>query len=167
MATSRICSIPDCGKTSKSRGWCSAHHSRFLRHGDPLAGGTPTGEPWRYFQEVVLPYEGDECLSWPYSTVRRAGKDGKGYAYLSLTKAIWTSCQECCAKEPKGRHQRPNTKRLTVAVMVISPAALKGTSHGKRPKRTQKISCNTAPTSVAREAQTRNSLKQACGQFFH
>lgn len=31
----RICSVPDCTKTAHSRGWCSTHYSRWLRHGDP------------------------------------------------------------------------------------------------------------------------------------
>lgn len=31
----RICSIPDCGKPTHSRGWCSTHYSRWCRHGDP------------------------------------------------------------------------------------------------------------------------------------
>ncbi len=39
MATSRICSIDGCGKPVKARGWCKAHHLRFLRHGSPTAGG--------------------------------------------------------------------------------------------------------------------------------
>lgn len=39
MATSRICSIPDCGKPHHSHGYCAAHYSRFVRLGDALAGG--------------------------------------------------------------------------------------------------------------------------------
>ena len=42
MATSRLCSIPKCGKPSRRKGWCSAHHKRWWRHGDPLASGAPT-----------------------------------------------------------------------------------------------------------------------------
>lgn len=30
-----ICDIPDCSKPSRTRGLCSAHYSRLLRHGDP------------------------------------------------------------------------------------------------------------------------------------
>jgi hypothetical protein len=39
----RTCSIVEdgerCGKTARMRGWCSMHHQRFLRHGDPLIAG--------------------------------------------------------------------------------------------------------------------------------
>lgn len=30
------CSIEDCGKKVTARGWCSAHYTRWKRHGDPL-----------------------------------------------------------------------------------------------------------------------------------
>lgn len=32
------CSIKDCGDPVDSRGWCNRHYTRWLRHGDPLAG---------------------------------------------------------------------------------------------------------------------------------
>lgn len=35
------------------------------------------GEALRYFQDVVLPYEGDECLIWPYS------RNAQGYGFMS------------------------------------------------------------------------------------
>lgn len=83
MATKSLCSIPDCGKTAvNSRGWCVAHYHRWQRHGDPLGGGppaTPNGEAQRYFREVVLAYDGDECLAWPYGCDR-------GYAQMWNTR---------------------------------------------------------------------------------
>jgi hypothetical protein len=45
MASSRICSIPDCGKRHDSRGWCSAHVWRWKKYGDPL-GGPPPRNRW-------------------------------------------------------------------------------------------------------------------------
>lgn len=38
MATKSLCKIEGCGKPSYIRGWCAAHHTRWKRHGDPLAG---------------------------------------------------------------------------------------------------------------------------------
>lgn len=32
----RICSVPNCGKPSRSNGFCVAHHKRWYRYGDPL-----------------------------------------------------------------------------------------------------------------------------------
>lgn len=31
------CQVDGCEKTARSRGWCSAHYMRWVRHGDPLA----------------------------------------------------------------------------------------------------------------------------------
>lgn len=67
MANSRICSITDCGKKFYARGWCYAHYLRWRRHGDPLAGGTSNGAAKRFFENVVLSFRGDECLTWPFA----------------------------------------------------------------------------------------------------
>lgn len=76
MANSRICSVEGCGKTSHARGFCGAHYMRRKRYGDPLSGRTSKGEPERFFKEVVLPYDGDDCLIWPYAT------NGNGYGKM-------------------------------------------------------------------------------------
>lgn len=78
MANSRICSIPECGKPHKGHGYCPAHHYRFIRHGDPLGGRTPEGEPMRFIHEVAVHHTGEECLTWPF------GKDRDGYATISI-----------------------------------------------------------------------------------
>lgn len=68
MARSRKCSIPDCGKPDEKRGWCGMHYRRWSRHGDPLAlTRAAPGEPLRYLHEVVIPYDGTDCLPWPYA----------------------------------------------------------------------------------------------------
>lgn len=71
-----LCKLDGCGKPSFSLGWCSSHYGRNRTHGDPLAGKASDGEPLRYFLEVVLPYEGKNCLTWPY------GRDSNGYGGL-------------------------------------------------------------------------------------
>jgi hypothetical protein len=38
MATKRLCSIPDCDKPSRNRGFCQSHYHRLRRYGDPLGG---------------------------------------------------------------------------------------------------------------------------------
>lgn len=71
-----ICKVGGCGKTVRTRGWCSAHYWRWHRHGDPLGGKASRGEVRRFYQETVLTYEGDECLFWPYASA------GRGYACM-------------------------------------------------------------------------------------
>lgn len=78
MAAKALCSVPGCGKPLNSRGWCLAHYRRWQRHGDPLAGRTPEGDPERYYRDVVLTYRGDECLQWPYA------RNSKGYPMLNI-----------------------------------------------------------------------------------
>jgi len=67
------CSISECGRSAYRRGWCCLHYTRWLRHSDPLGGGRVRGEPETFLRQVVLQFQGDECLHWPYST------DDKGY----------------------------------------------------------------------------------------
>lgn len=33
------CSIPNCDRAVRSRGWCGRHYGRWRKHGDPLGGG--------------------------------------------------------------------------------------------------------------------------------
>lgn len=99
------CVIEGCGKpiSVKSRGWCEAHYSRWRRHGDPLGGGISNGEPQRYFNEVVLAYKGNDCLTWPY------GKDSHGYGAMKrngkhalVSRAV---CEEVHGAPPSPNHE--------------------------------------------------------------
>lgn len=76
MAIYRLCSVPDCNKPAKARGWCGAHWWRWRHHGDPLSGGTSNGQPLKYLRETVLEYTGDSCIKWPFST------DRTGYGFI-------------------------------------------------------------------------------------
>lgn len=103
MANLRICSIPDCDKIALRRSWCETHYRRWLAHGDPLKTvRTPNGEKARFYRDVVLSYEGDECLIWPYAT-------GNGYAYMrlngrsvSVTRSV---CEEIHGAAPTPNHE--------------------------------------------------------------
>lgn len=77
MATARLCSIEGCGKPHEGRGYCKGHLWRFHRHGDPIAGGLSPGDRLNFLLEVALPFAGDDCLKWPYSTTP------KGYGIVT------------------------------------------------------------------------------------
>ncbi len=72
------CSIVGCSSRTYSKGWCAKHYFRWKRHGDvnhePVAHHKPTLE---YLRQVVLPYQGDECLIWPYGKI-------SGYGAINL-----------------------------------------------------------------------------------
>jgi hypothetical protein len=72
VANSRICSVDGCDKPAHGRGWCKAHYLRWRRRGDPSAGRTAVGEPERFYREVVRPYDGKECLPWPFAQTKGA-----------------------------------------------------------------------------------------------
>lgn len=100
MATSRICSIPACGKPHHARGLCAGHAHRLRKYGDPLAGETAKGEA-RAFFERALAYEGDECLIWPF------WRNNKGYGEVKCDGAMEFAHRQIC-KEAHG--QPPNPK---------------------------------------------------------
>jgi hypothetical protein len=78
----RVCSIDGCLRRHEARGWCSKHYNRWLKHGNPNSGSTSTGEALAYFNDVVLTYDGDDCLIWPYATIK------SGYASLSKDNKV-------------------------------------------------------------------------------
>jgi hypothetical protein len=82
MTEFKACSVGGCHKNAHQhsngrKGLCVSHYKRLLRHGDPLGGGTPMGEPMRFIREIAVPYRGDECLIWPF------GKWSNGYGVLN------------------------------------------------------------------------------------
>jgi len=69
----RLCSVSVCSKRHYGHGYCRPHWKRYLRHGDPIHGHRPKGEALRYFHEVVLRYDGDDCLFWPFNRNKKSG----------------------------------------------------------------------------------------------
>jgi len=84
------CSVDGCTGKSLKRGMCNKHYLRWWKHGDALGGSTPWGEAQKFYNETVLPYEGDECLAWPYAKVNGYGQiriDGKIHLVTRLVCA--------------------------------------------------------------------------------
>lgn len=92
-----ICSIPDCGKPTKNRGWCSMHYSRWRNNGDPLVVKKFLDPDAAIIARTER--QGD-CIV--YTTSR----DHKGYAYLKVAgvlrkvhRYVW---ERDCGPIPKG-----------------------------------------------------------------
>ena len=85
MADKSICTIPECDKPACNiRGWCTAHYNRWYRHGDPLKRVVNRGDARQFLETVAIPYDGDECLLWPFAKTKGYGwikHQGKG-AYV-------------------------------------------------------------------------------------
>lgn len=106
MAEHRICSVPDCGKPLKARGFCSMHYERLRKHGDPLVVvGTPPGEPEKFLAETVIPFDNVDCLAWPYS------RNAKGYGTIKRNGRPKYIHRLVC----EARHGSPPTARHEVA----------------------------------------------------
>lgn len=101
--TNRICSVEGCGKQTRYRKYCNAHHARNRRHGDPLGGGAFYGEPMDHLNKTVLTYLGHECLVWPFAR----GRDGYGSVIVDglSTKVHRFVCQVENGRPPSPEHQ--------------------------------------------------------------
>lgn len=94
MADPRICSVTECGNNALARGWCAKHYYRWLRHGDPLGGrATFDGEPATFYRNVVLTYEGDDCLIWPF------GRSDNGYGVINGGRRSKVVSRRVCEDE--------------------------------------------------------------------
>ena len=75
-AVRRLCKFPGCDRRHEALGWCKSHYRRWRVYGDPAAGKTIWWVGLKFFNNVVLPYDGDDCLVWPFARSR------KGYATI-------------------------------------------------------------------------------------
>lgn len=74
----RVCSIEGCGHPVRCKHLCSIHYERLRTRGTLEL--SRKGAAWKYLKEVVLSYEGDDCLIWPFA------KFSNGYAQVSIGK---------------------------------------------------------------------------------
>lgn len=73
-----LCSVEGCSKVATKRLLCRAHYWRLREHGHPLAGRTELGAPRKFLDTVAIPYQGDDCLPWPF------GHNGLGYGVIQV-----------------------------------------------------------------------------------
>lgn len=108
MAKSRLCSIPGCGKPHRAKGMCNPHYE-IRRLQTKIGGAKPVyrGHVRQFYHDTVLPYEGDDCLIWPYNR----GK--KGYAVMMQDgKSLRISrvlCTEINGPPPTPKHHAAHT----------------------------------------------------------
>lgn len=71
-----ICSVTDCSNKAYGRGWCRKHHTRWLRHGDPLHVEVVGSPEVRFHAKVRKGWMGD-CWLW-------TGAVSSGYGTLYI-----------------------------------------------------------------------------------
>lgn len=96
-----ICSIEGCNKLIhvKSRGLCNAHYQRWRVHGNPTSGAPLRGGVQLYFRDVVLPYEGDDCLIWPFA------RNANGYGTIRGGIVSRFVCEHAHGPAPTEKHE--------------------------------------------------------------
>lgn len=104
MARISLCSIPDCGKSSCARKLCQKHYRRLMLTGDPLTSkSTIKGAPQRFYSDVLLTYQGNECVIWPFSKT----PGGYGQMHVDGVSVIVSRrlCEEVNGPPPTPKHQ--------------------------------------------------------------
>ncbi|SFV31327.1 HNH endonuclease [Devosia crocina] len=98
----KVCAVEGCGKGAIAKGLCSKHWQRQKKYGDPLHvpySTAPDRHASRFFKEVVLPYEGDECLLWPFAS------RPKGYGVLGEDAVHRLVCEREHGPPPSPTHE--------------------------------------------------------------
>ena len=75
MNATKLCSIENCDKPSRTRGWCEMHYRRWLKNGDPLIKRT-FDTPEESFSARTKWQDG--CLVWTGSLNK------KGYGHIRV-----------------------------------------------------------------------------------
>lgn len=101
------CSIDGCDGNSHctargAYGYCRPHYRRWKKHGDPLLGRTLNGDARKFFEEVVIPCQSDECLVWPYAKLRGYGRINTGGKPQPVHRV---ACVEVHGEPPTPRHE--------------------------------------------------------------
>lgn len=147
MDSKTHCSVEGCENYVRSSGLCSAHYRRLWRHGSATSGRVSPGSRQKWIKEH-LDYTGEECLMWPFSTVRGYGATSKNGKTTYINRLM---CEHRNGPPPSPLHQAAHNcgNRGCVNPSHIRWATRKENEsdkelHGTRPKgtgiRTSKLS---------------------------
>lgn len=97
------CSVAECDRAALVKGFCNKHYQRWIRHGDPLGGTTDRGEAHRFFTDVVLQHETDDCLIWPYVKASSGyGQLRSGGRMMIVSRMV---CEDIHGPAPTDKHE--------------------------------------------------------------
>lgn len=102
----RLCTVADCDRSIKAKDLCNTHYNRLISRGTaspdvPIR--TSPGSREEFIRGVVLNYEGDDCIIWPFSRNKRGygriSRDGKQH------NAHHIVCMEAHGEPPSPSHE--------------------------------------------------------------
>jgi hypothetical protein len=97
------CQVDGCKNHRRGSKFCSPHDHRYRRYGDPLGGGAYHGESDKYFFEVVLNHDIDQCLPWPFG---RSSGYGVWYPNGGNRRFVHRDvCEYRCGIPPSDKHE--------------------------------------------------------------
>lgn len=111
--SSRICSIPKCGRKHRGRGYCNKHLLKFQKYGNPLKRAKTKHQIIMLWLKSNSFYEGDDCLIWPFS------KDPAGYGqcrWNGMRGAHRVMCYISHGKPPTPKHEAAHSCRPRACV---------------------------------------------------
>lgn len=119
------CSAKGCDRRHFRHGYCAAHSSRWIKYGDPFGGKAERGSLRRFVDEVAVNFNGEDCLLWPYSTV-------KGYGSLSVGGkkhyAHRLVCEQVKGPPPSTKHEVAHS---CGNCLCVNPSHLRWATHAE------------------------------------
>lgn len=104
--TTQKCTVAGCQNAALNKGLCNKHYIRLLKHGDVSTckiNVFKRGEPISFLKEVVIPYQGDDCLEWPYAN------NGVGYGLVAINRknklVTRVACEAVNGPPPSRKHE--------------------------------------------------------------
>lgn len=151
------CAVPDCGRASRSRGWCETHYYRWYRHGDPHCVNAPgPGRPfyqWPTREERFWSYAsiGGPADCWDWHSTRT--KTGYGVFTLVRGRAIVAhrfAYQQMVGEIPEGLE----LDHLCRNRACVNPAHLEPVTHDENIRRGALARAAERPTTCSIEGCT-------------
>ena len=135
--TENLCAIDGCERKRRSRGWCTMHHRRWLRHGNPTHAGWAHGtESARFWTKVnkdgPLPKFRPElgpCWIW------LSGRTPNGYGTFALTGGAREPAHRWSYKAEHGEIAEAEIDHLCRVPLCVNPSHLEPVSRRENGRR--------------------------------
>lgn len=100
----KVCSVEGCDRNAIKTGLCNSHYKKLKRTGSVHGKGRISpGVARAFLEDVVLSYEGDECLTWPFS------RKWNGHGQINIDHHIWSVnrlvCERIHGPAPTPKHE--------------------------------------------------------------